>query len=58
MPVGGFFYHITELGLMPITTMEIFTNNGGKTQLVVPMNQADTQLPRISVMEMSDWRLN
>ncbi len=55
---GKQIYLVTELGLMPITTMEIFTNNGGKTQLVVPMNQADTELPKISVMEMSDWRLN
>ena len=54
---GDTIYFVHEDGLIPVTTYEIFKNNGGESHLVVPMNWYDKQLKKLSKMKKNDSRL-
>lgn len=54
---GKTIYFRHEDGLIPVTTMEIFRNNGGKTSLLVPANKYDLRLDKLSKMKNDDSRL-
>lgn len=50
-------YFVHETGLIPITSYDIFLNNGGENRFIVPMNWYDWQLPQLSFMVYGDSRL-
>jgi hypothetical protein len=54
---GNTVYFVDQSGLIPITSYDIFLNNGGQDRLVVPMNSYDWQLPMLQVMVYNDVRL-
>lgn len=54
---GGTVYFIHRDGLIPISSYDIFLNNGGRASYIVPMNFYDWQLPRLSLMAYVDQRL-
>lgn len=54
---GSTVYFVHQSGLIPITSWDIFLNNGGSASLIVPMNSFDFQLPMLSVMSFNDSRL-
>lgn len=54
---GNTVYFVHETGLIPITTYEIFLNNGGLDKLVVPINWYDGQLAMQPFMTYNDSRL-
>ncbi|MCL5666611.1 MAG: hypothetical protein M1383_02475 [Patescibacteria group bacterium] len=55
---GNTIYFVHEAGLIPISDYNIFLNNGGKDNLVVPANSYDFALPMLPIMTMNDYRLN
>lgn len=54
---GNTIYFAHELGLIPISSWEVFVNNGGESGNIVPANIYDFQRPILSVMEYNDPRL-
>ena len=54
---GQTVYFVHELGLIPVPSMDVFTNNGGQTSYVVPANSYDFSLPILSPMTLNDSRL-
>ncbi len=54
---GKQVYLVSELGLMPIPSMDVLKNNGGEVSMIVAMNQADTKLSRTTMLMFSDYRL-
>ncbi|HYV34002.1 MAG TPA: hypothetical protein VE973_04105, partial [Candidatus Limnocylindria bacterium] len=54
---GKTVYYITSSGLVPITTWAIFLSNGGKANLIVPINDGDMHLPLLALMEAHDSRV-
>ncbi len=54
---GSTIYFVHDLGLIPIPDWNTFVNNGGQSNLIVPANSWDFQLPILSVMGYGDTRL-
>jgi hypothetical protein len=54
---GNTVYFVHQDGLIPIPTHQIFTDNGGRDGMVVPMNSYDFTKPMLPLMVMSDARL-
>lgn len=54
---GQTIYFVHEYGLIPITTYDIFLNNGGDSKLLVPINGNDWRLPQLPQMTYNDYRL-
>ena len=54
---GSTIFFVHESGLIPISSYDVFVNNGGQDYLVVPLNGYDAGLPRLSVMTYNDARL-
>ncbi len=50
-------YYIADNGVIPITTWEIFLDNGGTSDKIVKINQYDEQLPLLSFMTNNDSRV-
>lgn len=56
--LNGTVYFVHENGLIPVTSYDIFLNNGGQQQLIVPMNYYDQQIKYLSNLKKNDSRLN
>lgn len=58
---NGTVYYSHSSGLIGVSSMDVFTANGGKSELLVPMNEADKKVldahPALPVLEMGDSRL-
>lgn len=54
---GNTIYFVHEQGLIPISTFDIFLNNGGNVNGVVELNQYDTGKPMLPLMTYNDSRL-
>lgn len=54
---GQTVYFVHQDGLIPISSYDIFLNNGGQDRLVVLMNSHDWQRPQLPVMTYRDYRL-
>ncbi len=54
---GQTVYFVSENGLIPIPSYDIFLNNGGKDSYVVPMNSYDWSRPMLQQMSYNDQRL-
>lgn len=54
---GPTVYFVHADGLIPISSYDVFVNNGGQDYLVVPMNGYDANLQRLPVMTHNDSRL-
>jgi hypothetical protein len=54
---GNTIYFVHESGLIPISSYDIFINNGGNPALVVPANVYDLRLNQLPLMVAGDARL-
>jgi len=54
---GNTIYFVHEAGLIPIPTWEVFLNNNGRTNLVVPVNSYDFGRQLLEPMQPNDQRL-
>ena len=54
---GTTVYFVHETGLVPISSYDIFLNNGGPAAGVVKANSYDLMKPLLSVMSYNDTRL-
>lgn len=54
---GSTIYFVSDTGLIPVSSWDIFVSNGGSDIWVVPANVYDTQLYIQSLMTYNDWRL-
>jgi hypothetical protein len=54
---GRTVYFVHEQGLIPVPSGDVFTNNGGNWNLIVPANSWDLRKPILSSMEWNDYRL-
>lgn len=54
---GSTVYFVHQDGLIPISSYDIFLNNGGRSELLVPMNGYDWQRPQLSLMAYGDYRM-
>jgi hypothetical protein len=54
---GRTVYYVLDNGLIPITTWEIFLDNGGTSEKIVKINQYDEQLPLLAFMTNNDSRV-
>lgn len=57
----GTLYYSHSSGLIGVPSMSVFTENGGKTEMIVPLNAADKQIlqanPNLPVLESGDDRI-
>lgn len=57
----GTLYYSHSSGLIGVPSMEVFAANGGKTEMIVPMNSADKHIlqanPNLPVLEVGDDRM-
>ncbi|MDB4939839.1 MAG: hypothetical protein JWO40_264 [Candidatus Doudnabacteria bacterium] len=53
----GTVYFVDPSGLIPISDMDTFTNNGGNVPNIVPANSYDLKKVKLSIMVMDDARL-
>lgn len=56
-PDGITVYYVTGNGVIPISTWDIFLNNGGKQSLIVKANQADMDMALLPLMDYNDSRV-
>jgi hypothetical protein len=54
---GQTIYFVSDQGLIPIPSFDVFLNNGGQSQLVVNANGFDFGKPILSPMVLNDSRL-
>jgi hypothetical protein len=54
---GTTIYFVHELGLIPVSSWDVFINNGGDGNNIVPANLYDFQKSVLSVMDYNDSRL-
>lgn len=58
---NGTLYYSHSSGLIGVPSMEVFTANGGKPEMVVPLNAADKHIlelnPNLPVLQMYDERM-
>jgi hypothetical protein len=54
---GNTVYFVHESGLIPVSSYDIFLNNGGTDAKIVPMNWYDSYKPLLSGMTWNDSRL-
>lgn len=54
---GNTIYFMHQDGMIPISSYDIFTANGGLSKLIVPFNGYDVGKPLLSVMDYNDARL-
>lgn len=58
---NGTLYYSHSSGLIGVPSMEVFTANGGKSEMVVPLNAADKHIlelnPNLPVLQMQDERI-
>jgi hypothetical protein len=50
-------HFVHESGLIPVPSFDVFLANGGNSNLVVPANSYDFNLPMLSLMNYNDSRL-
>ena len=55
--MGTTVYFVYEQGLIPISSYDVFTSNGGQPNFIVSANNYDYQLPVLSIMTYNDPRL-
>jgi len=55
--MGNTVYFVYEQGLIPISSYDVFTSNGGQPNFIVSANNYDYQLPVLSIMTYNDPRL-
>lgn len=57
----GTIYYSHPTGSIPVPSWEVFTNNGGRADLIVPMNTADDAIwavnPNLPVLQLNDSRI-
>lgn len=55
--VGSTVYFVSDLGLIPVPSYDIFISNGGASKFVVPANLNDFGKPMLANMTYADSRL-
>ena len=50
-------YYVTQEGLIPISSWNIFLQNGGQAKFIVKANKADLALPTLPMMQLNDSRV-
>ncbi len=54
---GSTVYFVHQSGLIPVSSYDIFLNNGGLPENIVPIVNADWYKPMLPVMTYADYRL-